>query len=95
MRVAAAAGRRADVDQSRHPRRQQQFGDALGTGCSVPERDQWHRHEHSPAHAAVHWDALNSLFVQFAANLSQDESFPQALRQELPVSPAGRPLRTS
>jgi hypothetical protein len=43
----------------------------------------------------VHWDALNSLFVQFAANLSQDESFPQALRQELPVSPAGRPLRTS
>ncbi len=33
--------------------------------------------------AGISTNALNRLFVQFVANLPQDESFPQALRQEL------------
>jgi len=33
--------------------------------------------------AGIPTNALNRLFVQFVANLPQDESFPQALRQEL------------
>jgi hypothetical protein len=43
MRVAAAAGCRADVDQGRHLCGAQQFGDALGAGRPVPEREQRRR----------------------------------------------------
>jgi hypothetical protein len=33
--------------------------------------------------AGISTNALNRLFVQFVANLPQDESFPQALQREL------------
>ncbi len=57
-------------------------------GCCRPGGCARWSHTSSPSWSAVSWlavptNALNRLFVQFVAQLPQDATFPQALRQEL------------